>query len=68
MESQLLNPRQKQAARLLARGYSDITAAHILGIQRDLLSQWQIRLDFLEEVRALQTYYSAHQVLTRANA
>lgn len=62
MELEVLNPRQKQAARLLARGYSDITAAHILGIQRDLLSQWQIRQEFLEEVRALQTYYSAHQV------
>lgn len=68
MESQVLDPRQKQAARLLARGYSDITAAHILGIQRDLLTQWQVRQEFLEEVQALQTYYSAHQAVAGANA
>lgn len=62
-----LNPRQKQAARLLARGYSDVTAAHILGVQRDLLSQWQVHQDFRAEVEALQTYYSANQILSRAH-
>ncbi len=67
MESQSLNPRQKQAARLLARGYSDITAAHILGIQKDILSQWQVRQEFLEEVRALQTYYGAHANVVSAS-
>ena len=49
----ILNATQKQAVHLLARGYSKITAAHVLGINQNTIEEWSIRNDFKRELSTL---------------
>ena len=42
--------KKAQAAGLLARGYSSVTAAHVLGIRRNLIETWLMKQEFQREV------------------
>ena len=60
-EQTSLDVKQQDAARLLARGYSKITAAHILGVSMGLIEDWLIRPDFKNELVTLEGQYAVRR-------
>lgn len=53
-ESATLNDLEKRAALMLARGYSRITTAHVLGMRESVLDNWLRDPRFRSEVDSNQ--------------
>jgi len=52
---------QKEAASLIARGYSKITAAHVLGIRKGLIEDWMVRQEFRKEISNKEGDYAVRR-------